>query len=181
LRKILLVVLCSVTISSVIACGAPHDPDGTFGQSIKGTFYDHPERADYSPFGVLVAMPRYREGAKGAGNAEAPTDSPRALSRTEDAELNTFDLNSNSYDPDLSRIVENHVEAIPGVNDARVFVFAYHAFVGIDANGNEEFLLHQQVYQTVQRQVAGREVRISDDPSIFTRLGDVEHQLYLGR
>jgi hypothetical protein len=183
LKKILLTVLCLLTITSVIACGAPHNPDGTFGQSIKGTFYDHPERADYSPFGVLVAMPRYREGAKDAEREDAPgpTDSPRALNLTGDAELNTFDLNPNSYDPDLSRIVENHVEAISGVNDARVFVFAYHAFVGIDASGNEEFLLHQQVYQTVQRQVAGREVRISDDPSIFTRLGDVEHQLYLGR
>lgn len=180
MKKILLAVLWVITITSVIACGAPHDPDGTFGKSIKGTFYDHPERADYSPFGVLVAMPRYREGAKGTRNREAPTDSPRALNRTGDAELNTFDLNPNSYDPDLSRIVENHVEAIPGVNHARVFVFAYHAFVGIDANERQEFLLHQQVYQTVQRQVVGREVRITDDPNVFTRLGDVEHELHLG-
>lgn len=182
MKKILLAVLGLIIITSVIACGAPHNPDGTFGQTIKGTFYDHPERADYSPFGVLVAMPRYREGADDTDRGEAlgSTDFPRALNRTGDAELNTFDLNPNSYDPDLSRIVENHVEAIPGVNDARAFVFAYHAFVGIDANDNQEFLLHQQVYQTVQGQVAGREVRISDDPNVFTRLGGIEEQLRQG-
>jgi hypothetical protein len=144
LKKILLAVLFLVT--SVIACGAPHNPDG------------NTENADTSnPIGSL-----------------------RALDRTGDTGLNTFDLNTNSYDPDLSRIVENHVEAIPGVNDARVFIFAYHAFVGIDANESQEFLLLQQIYQTVQRQVAGREVRISDDPNVFESLGNVQHELHLG-
>jgi hypothetical protein len=104
----------------------------------------------------------------------------RVLDRTGNTGLNTFDLNPNSYDPDLSRIVENHVEAIPGVNEARVSVFSYHAFVGVDANDSAELLLHQQIYQAVQGQVAGREIRISDDPNVFESLGNVQHELHLG-
>jgi opacity protein-like surface antigen len=175
MKKILFTaVIWLFIITAVMACGAPHNPDGTFGKSIKGTFHDQPGRADYSTFGILVAMPRYRE------DAEYPdiTNGPRAFNRTGDAELNTFDLNPNSYDPDLSRMVEQHVETIPGVNDAKVFVFAYHTFVGVDTNGQKD-RLQQQIYRSVQNQVAGKDVRISFDADMFRRLGDVEQQLQI--
>lgn len=163
-------------MTSLMACGTQHNPDKTFGHLLKGTFYYEPESFDWTTLGgALALVPIYR-GDGIPESTDVPNPFIQAGSEELSEELIALNINYDSYDPERSFQLAEQIAAIPKIDSAKAFVFDQQVFVGAESwRGHRG--LGQQIYQTVQRTEPGKEIRISLDPDIFIRLGDIDHYL----
>lgn len=176
MKKMILALICLISMTSLMACGTPHNPDQTFGHLMKGTFYYEPESFDWNTFtGALVLVPRYAEDGI-PKSTDVPSPFVQAGREELNEELSKLNISFDSYDPEQSYRLAEQLAAIPKIDDAKVFVFDQQVLVGAETWRDHD-RLRQQIYQTAQRAVPGKEIHISLDPDIFNQLGNMDHYL----
>lgn len=176
MKKIILALICLFSMNSLMGCGTSHNPDKTFGHLLKGTFYYEPASFDWETLGGAFALvPLYREDGS-PETTDAPDPFVLAGSEELSEELNALNINYESFDPERSYQLSEQVAAIPKIDSAKAFVFDQHVFVGAET-WRDHRRLGQQIYQLAQRTEPEKEIRISLDPDVFIRLGDIDHHL----
>jgi hypothetical protein len=77
-----------------------------------------------------------------------------------------------SEDLEKSRILKSQLEAIPGVGRVKVAIYADDIFIGVDTKGDQA--LFHRIHQDVNHQFKGYHIHITNNPTLFNRIGDVE-------
>jgi hypothetical protein len=75
-------------------------------------------------------------------------------------------------DLEKSRILRSQLETIPGVVRAKVAIYTDDIFIGVDTNGDEA--LFHYINHEVRQQLKGYRIHITNNPTMFNRIGDVE-------